>query len=137
MVVLLVSARLCPDFAVADATGACQGDSYFCDSWKWTDPSVPSAQAVLTTVTLYSAGEYRGGPLPPELGGPNGLGANAFELNNETLSFVYRKAGRTRVDDMLRGRVHKDGDMKFQFTVTGGYYGQSLTGKIFVFERIP
>src|SRR5260370_780315 len=107
--------------------------SYLADSWKWSDPKTGG---VLTNVTLSANGEYRGGPLPPELGGPNGLGANSFEFKDGTLAFRYKKTGRARIDDMLIGRVKKIDGNKFQFTVTGGYYGQRSLAKIFVFERI-
>jgi hypothetical protein len=112
---------------------------YFVGTWDWTDPETGGT---LTEVKLKfreaegsKGGEYRGDGLPPDLGGPNGLGANFWEFEDGTLSFVYKKTGRLRVDDMLHGKVKKIDERSFQFKVTGGYYGTKLKGKVFVFKQ--
>ncbi len=123
----------------AHAQAAIRDPGYFVGKWDWTDPetggSLTEVKLTFLDVEGSKGGEYRGGGLPPDLGGPNGLGANFWEFEDGTLSFVYKKSGRLRVDDMLHGQVTRINENSFRFKVTGGYYGTKLRGKVFVFNH--
>jgi len=67
---------------------------YFVGTWDWTDPetggSLTEVKLKFRDVEDSKGGEYKGGGLPPDLGGPNGLGANCWDFEVGTLSFVYK-----------------------------------------------
>jgi len=136
----LIGLLACVTRGMAQVQADKQDLGYFSGSWDWVDKET---DGTITDVkfTRSSGVDAKGGPLkvgsglPPELGGPSGIGANFWQFEGGTLSFIYRKTGRARVDDMLSGRYTSINGQSFQFKVTGGYYGQRLRGKVFVFKR--
>lgn len=136
----LIGLLVCATRGMVQAQDDKQDLGYFSGSWDWVDKET---DGTITDVKLTrSSGEdAKGGPLkvgsglPPELGGPSGIGANFWQFEDGTLSLIYRKTGRVRVDDMLSGRITRINGKSFQFKVTGGHYGQKLRGKVFVFKR--
>jgi hypothetical protein len=99
----------------------------FVGTWEITDPRLPAGanNHPAEDIRMTAKGEYKGGSW---LGirEVNGIGANTWKFDDDRLSFLYVKAGRPRVDEMLTGKVKWVGKNfeEFDFTFTGGYYGK-------------
>lgn len=101
-------------------------------TWSVIDASL---QAQFGVFVLPADGSFRSPPMPPNFGGPNGLGANRWNFSDGLLSFVYEAVGRRR-SEMLVGAVHSLSNTEFTFTVVGGFYGQGRNaGAVFIFRK--
>jgi hypothetical protein len=90
----------------------------------------------ITSVTLSGNNGYLGGAWGRDFGGPNGIGANQYRYDNDTLSFIYVMPGRARIDEMVTGNVKVLSPSEFDFTVSGGYYGTGRNlGFVFKFKK--
>jgi hypothetical protein len=85
-------------------------------SWSVIDPRTGTPFA---TVELGSYGDFKSGSFGRNYGGPNGLGANRYIIENGLLKFVYIVPGRARVDEMLVGSIRKISDDEFQIYGSG------------------
>lgn len=107
----------------------------FVGTWAITDPRLPAGpnNRPADDIKLTTKGEYKGGSW---LGirEVNGIGANTWKFEDGKLSFLYVKAGRARVDEMLTGKVTWVGKNfeEFDFKFTDGVYGKGRNAGIVV-----
>lgn len=107
----------------------------FSISGRWLVSDVQAPGSPLTSISLLPDGGYQGGSWGRELGGPNGLGANQYRFEIDTLSFLYVQPGRARIDEMLVGSVQIISPTEFMFTVVDGVNGRSSRGLKLRFTR--
>jgi hypothetical protein len=107
-------------------------------TWIISDPRLGSQiGSQITSITLSGNGEYKGGSWGRSFGGPNPLSANQYRYEDGVLSFFYIGPGQPKQQpDLLAGMVHMLSPTQFEFTVTGGLYGEGRNlGFQFLFTK--